>query len=137
MSEPEQHVKQEWLNEQWKAKVQGEGEDTEKSVFDEKELQKHDVPLPAPTLLSLASGLATQAMVSMGAFPNPATGRSCMLLNQAKHLVDTVEMLLEKTKGNQTPEEAKTLENLLHELRMIFVAAQNEKKRRDQEGLEP
>ena len=135
MSEPEKHVEEEWLNDQWKAKARDEGQggedgNDETSDFDEKELQKHDVPLPEPNLISLASGLATQAMVSMGAFPNPMTGKTCMLLNQAKHLIDTVELLFEKTKGNQTPEEAKTLENVLHELRMIFVAAQNEKNRR-------
>lgn len=136
MSEPEQHTEEEWLNNQWKAKIKGE-DDASKTSTDEEELQKHDIPLPEPTLTSLASGLAAQAMVSMGIFPNPATGKSCMLLNQAKHLIDTVEMLQEKTKGNQTPEETKTFENMLHELRMIFVAAQNEKSRREQGDSNP
>ncbi|MDR1959743.1 MAG: DUF1844 domain-containing protein [Planctomycetaceae bacterium] len=126
--------KEEWLNDQWKSQVKGdEPHDESPQIPDEKELQKHDVPLPAPTLISLASGIAAQAMVSMGVFPNPMLGKPCMLLNQAKHLVDTVEMLFEKTKGNQTSEETKTLENVLHELRMLFVAAQNEKNRRSAE----
>ena len=89
----------------------------------EEEIQRHDVPLPPPTLVTLTSGLAAQAMVSLGVFPNPATGKSIMLLNQAAHLIDTINLLHEKTKGNRTDEETRTLENVLHELRMIFLAS--------------
>ena len=96
----------------------------------EEELQSHDVPLPPPTLVTLASGLAAQAMVSLGVFPNPATGKSVMLLNQAAHLIDMIDLLYKKTTGNRTDEETKTLENALHELRMIYLAAQNEKSKR-------
>ena len=90
-----------------------------------------DVPLPAPSLLTLSTSIATQAMVSMGVFPHPLTGKSEFMLHQAKHLIDTVEMLIEKTAGNRTEEESKTLENMLHELHMLFLAAQNEKAKRD------
>ena len=85
-----------------------------------------DIPLPEPSLLTLASGLAAQAMVSLGIFPNPIDGQTRILLQQGKHFIDTVAMLSEKTAGNQTPEEAKTLESILHELRMIYMAAQTE-----------
>jgi len=90
-----------------------------------------DIPLPEPTLLTLVSGLAAQAMVSLGIFPNPIDGQTQILLHQGKHFIDTIALLSEKTAGNQTPEEAKTLENILHELRMIYVAAQNEKASRE------
>lgn len=89
-----------------------------------------DVPLPAPNLITLATSLATQAMVSMGIFPNPMTGQSTFMLHQAKHLIDTVQLLFEKTAGNRTDEESKMLENVIHELHMLFIAAQNEKSRR-------
>ncbi|MDO4587027.1 MAG: DUF1844 domain-containing protein [Planctomycetia bacterium] len=91
-----------------------------------------DVPLPAPNLISLATSLATQAMVSMGIFPNPMTGQSTFLLHQAKHLIDTVQLLFDKTAGNRTDEESKMLENVIHELHMLFIAAQNEKSRRNE-----
>lgn len=96
--------------------------------------QSKDVPLPEPTLLTLISGLSAQAMVSLGVFPSPIDGSNQILLNQGKHLIDTVAMLDEKTQGNQTDEETKTFANLLHELRMIFVAAQNEQQRRRAES---
>ena len=90
-----------------------------------------DMPLPEPSLLTLASGLAAQAMVSLGVFPNPIDGQTRILLHQGKHFIDTIAILSEKTSGNQTPEETKTLENVLHELRMIYLAAQDEKQRQE------
>jgi hypothetical protein len=92
-----------------------------------------DMPFPEPTLITLASGLAAQAMVSLGVFPNPIDGQTKILLHQGKHFVDMIAMLYEKTSGNQTSEESKTLENLLHELRMIYVAAQGEKQKQETE----
>ena len=93
--------------------------------------QQQDVPLPAPSLLTLVTGLAAQAMMSLGIFPNPIDGQTRILLHQGKHFIDTIAMLSDKTAGNQTPEETKTFENVLHELRMIYVAAQDEKARRE------
>jgi hypothetical protein len=94
-----------------------------------------DLPLPEPSLLTLVSGLAAQAMMSLGIFPNPIDGQTRILLNQGKHFIDTIAMLYDKTSGSQTPEETQTLENILHELRMIYVAAQNEKEKRDSEAV--
>lgn len=109
----------------------GESRSDDLNSIQDKEPQ--DVPLQAPTFLSLVSGLAAQAMISMGIFPNPASGKVSILPNQAKHLIETIAMLDEKTKGNQSDEETKTISNVLHELRMIFVAAQKEKARQETE----
>lgn len=92
-----------------------------------------DLPLKTPTLVTLTTNLATQAMVSMGMIPNPMTGKCVFLLNQAKHLIDTVQLIYDKTEGNRTAEETKTLDSVIHELHMLFLAAQEEKTRRDQE----
>jgi hypothetical protein len=43
-------------------------------------------------------------------------------LDLAKHHVDTLTMLEEKTKGNLTDEEKRTLDAALYETRMRFVA---------------
>jgi hypothetical protein len=98
--------------------------------------QEQDIPLPEPSLTALISGLATQTMISLGVFPNPINGSTNMLLNQGKHLIETIALIDEKTKGNQTPEESKTISHVLHELRMIYVAAQNEKQKQKQNGGE-
>ena len=39
----------------------------------------------------------------------------------AKHHIDTLEMLQEKTSGNLTDEETKILSEALHALRMAYV----------------
>ena len=100
---------------------------------EEFDYESHDAPLPKPNLVMLVSSLAQQAMVSMGVLPNPMTGRSVFLFNQATHLIDTIDLIFEKTTGNRTEEETRTLENVLSELRMLYVSAVNEKKRRDAE----
>jgi hypothetical protein len=43
-------------------------------------------------------------------------------LEDARHLIDILEMLRNKTKGNQTHDEEKILETVLYELRMGYVA---------------
>ncbi|MDR0703582.1 MAG: DUF1844 domain-containing protein [Planctomycetaceae bacterium] len=93
-----------------------------------------DVPLPDPTFIGLVSGLATQAMASLGIFSNPIDGSTNILLHQGKHLIETIALLDEKTKNNQTEDETKMLTRLLPELRMIYIAAQNEKQKRSNEN---
>ena len=48
-----------------------------------------------------------------------------MNLPFAKHCIDTLDILAQKTKGNLTPGEDSLLSRFLYELRMLFVAVQN------------
>ena len=77
--------------------------------------------LPPADLSILVTMLATQAMVSLGALPNPLTHKVEADPAQARHFIDLLEMIEEKTKGNTTPEESRLLDGVLHELRMAFV----------------
>ena len=72
------------------------------------------------------SMLATQAMLNLGTLPNPMTGKTDRNLSQAKHAIDLIEVLQEKTKGNCNPQEEAMLHNLLHELQMAYVASQGQ-----------
>lgn len=90
-----------------------------------------DIPLSPPSLISLVSSLASQVMVSLGYYPNPLTKQTMFLLNQGKHLIDTVQLLYDKTEGNRTDLETKTFQSVLHELQMLYVAATEEKARRE------
>lgn len=78
-------------------------------------------PLPPASLTTLISTLATQAMVSLGQIANPLSGKAEVDLEQARHFIDTLAVLEEKTAGNRTPEESQILEQVLHDLRMAFV----------------
>ena len=44
-------------------------------------------------------------------------------LKLARHNIDLLELMQEKTKNNRTPEEDQLLEHLLYQLRMSFVQA--------------
>ena len=81
-------------------------------------------PVPPASLATLVTTLATQALHSMGVIEIPGAPQSQANLDVAKHLIDTVAVLQEKTKGNVTPEEAKLLEDALHQLRLAFVQVQ-------------
>lgn len=50
----------------------------------------------------------------------------------ARHSIDTLAMLEEKTRGNLTPEEHRLLENGLTELRFRFVQVADELKKHSQ-----
>ena len=45
-------------------------------------------------------------------------------LDQAKHSIDLLAVLQQKSEGNRTPEESDKLEAALHELRLAFVTVQ-------------
>lgn len=80
-------------------------------------------PLDDPaSFLSLIMSLASNAASSLGMMPHPVTGESGVDLKTAKHWIDVLGMLEQKTRGNLDPQEAQTLESLLADLRMQYVS---------------
>lgn len=68
--------------------------------------------------------LASNAAVHFGDVPEPgATETRPPNLDAAQHVINLLEMLDVKTRGNLTPEERQFLEQALYELRMRYVAA--------------
>lgn len=98
---------------------------------EEFDYSKYDVELPKPTLIMIATTIAQNAMVSMGILPNPATGKSVFLMHQATYLIDSIDVLFQKTEGNRTEEETRTISNIISELKMLYVKASEEKSRRE------
>lgn len=85
--------------------------------------------LPPPDFRMLVSMLATQAFAAMGQIPHPETGQPMIELPLAKHMIDLLGVIDEKTKGNLTSDEAEMIEHALHDLRMgYFALAQQAKK---------
>ena len=84
--------------------------------------QPDEVQLPAPSFALLVSTLVTEALAGLGQIPGPDNQPPTINLPHAKHFIDTLAILEEKTKGNLSEPEAAMLENVLHELRMAFVA---------------
>lgn len=65
--------------------------------------------------------LGSQALMYLGQFPDPQTGKAIIALDAAKVHIDLLGVLEDKTKGNLTEEEDRDLKGLLGELRMVFV----------------
>jgi hypothetical protein len=82
------------------------------------------IPLPPATLEFLITTLATQAMVALGQMVNPLSGKADVRLPEAKHFIDMLTVLEEKTAGNRTADESALLDGFLHELRMAYVLSQ-------------
>lgn len=71
--------------------------------------------------------LTLQASIALGHMANPSTGEIQKDPAQAKFIIDTIAMLQEKTKNNLNKEEVDLLENLLYELRVAYLAKDEEK----------
>jgi hypothetical protein len=80
-------------------------------------------PLDDPaSFLSLIMSLASNAAASLGMMPHPVTGETGVDLKTAKHWIDVLGMLEQKTRGNLDSQEAQVLESLLADLRMQYVS---------------
>lgn len=81
--------------------------------------------VPPADFMTLISSIATQALFSLGAMPDPQTGQRYTNLEIARHHIDSLAVLETKTKGNLTEEEEKTLSTTLYELRASYVQIAN------------
>ncbi len=62
-------------------------------------------------------------MAMLGMIPDPNTGETQVNKPYAKHYIDTLEMLGEKTSGNLSDDETRMLKEAMHALRMAYVNA--------------
>jgi hypothetical protein len=67
----------------------------------------------------------TQGLVLLGEVPNPMTNKKEDDLEGARHTIEILSMLQEKTKGNLSHEEDQLMASVLYELRMKFMAKTN------------
>lgn len=106
------------IDESWK-----EAANKEKDTLREEE---KSIP-EAPDFNFFITTLALQTAISLGQMENPATNKKEENLPQAKFIIDTLDMIKQKTKGNLTKEEQEMLDNLLYELRTQYIAKSKEK----------
>lgn len=83
--------------------------------------------LPPATFEFLVFSLRTQAEVSLGLL-QVGEEKQEKNLGLARHFIDVLGVLQEKTKGNLSIEEQRLLDNSLTELRFRFVQASEEPK---------
>jgi hypothetical protein len=77
--------------------------------------------LPAVDFHTFVLSLGSSALLHLGELEHPDAGGPHQDLALAKHTIDILAMLEEKTKGNLTPAEAKLISSLLYDLRLRYV----------------
>lgn len=79
------------------------------------------MPLPEVNFNSLIFSLSSSALINLGEIVDPHTGQKHKDLPLAKHTIDTIAMLKDKTKGNLNAEEQRFLDSILADLRWRYV----------------
>ena len=83
---------------------------------------KEQSPLPQVDFAAIVLSFASSALFHLGLVPDPETGQPGeKSLPLARHSIDLLELLQQKTQGNLTAEEGQLLTNLLTELRVRLV----------------
>jgi hypothetical protein len=80
--------------------------------------------LPAVDFHTFVLSLGSSALLHLGELEHPDVGAPQRDLSLAKHTIDILVMLEEKTRGNLTPAEEKLIGSLLYDLRLRYVEAQ-------------
>jgi hypothetical protein len=132
------------IDEDWKTQVQREKEELKKREAEASQetpvaegqedtgeatsAESSDSPPPPPpaSLLLLVTTLATQAMAALGQLPDEEGKSMPVNLDYARHFIDSIGVLEEKTKGNLTSEEETYVQQTLHQLRLAFVTIRNQ-----------
>ena len=77
--------------------------------------------MPEVTFMAFIMSLNTSAMFHLGDIADPETGEKLIDLSLARHAIDTLVLLQEKTKGNLDGDEGEMLKNILYDVKMRFV----------------
>jgi hypothetical protein len=85
---------------------------------------------------ALVLSLGSSAIVHLGEASDPTTGqkREQPDFTMAQQSIDLLGMLQEKTRGNLSEDEARFLENMLFDLRMLYVQVSKRQGAPDQKG---
>jgi hypothetical protein len=113
------------VDEDWKDQVQKEKEqlrEQEEAKSDEGQTsQGGQGEIPPASMSFLISMLSSQVMMALGFLPDPSGQQPPVDLGMAKHFIDLLGVLEEKTEGNLNDEEKQMLSESLHQFRMAFM----------------
>jgi hypothetical protein len=103
------------VDDDWKQEAKAEKERL-KAESEQKQQQLPDASFP-----ELINLIVMQAMAALGLLQGPNGERMPPQPPVAKHFIDLLQLLEEKTQGNLSDEEKKLLDQVLYETRMAFV----------------
>jgi hypothetical protein len=78
--------------------------------------------LPEMSFAGLVLSLSASALVHLGEASEAGKGETGANLPLVRQTIDILELLERKTRGNLDPDEEQLLGNVLHELRMKYLA---------------
>jgi Domain of unknown function (DUF1844) len=78
-------------------------------------------PKRSPAFENLIRMLGSNAAMVLGAYADPRTGQPMLDPDAARELIDMLDALHEKTKGNLAPEEDSILLDLLGKLKLTYL----------------
>jgi len=84
-------------------------------------MAENEIPLPPPTFEFLVFSLKTQAEVRLGLLKFGEEQEEGPDLSAARHAIDLLAMIHDKTRNNLSLEEQRLIENSLTELRFRYV----------------
>jgi hypothetical protein len=98
-----------------------ENGDRRKTEGSEPETGNEKEFLPPLDFSSIVFPFYTQGLFKLGLMDEPGSGNKEENLVLAKRLIDLLDLLKEKTRGNLTPEEEKFLESCLVQLKTHYL----------------
>jgi hypothetical protein len=84
--------------------------------------------LPAVDFTTFVLSLSHSARLHLGDAPDPVTGKSAVDLPMARHSIDLLALLQDKSHGNLTGAEEQVLTQELDDLRVRFVEISRSRK---------
>ena len=85
------------------------------------ESSRGDTPESLPAFENLIRMLGSNAAMVLGAYADPQSGQPMIDPEAARELIDMLDALHEKTKGNLAPEEDSMLLDLLGKLKLTYL----------------
>lgn len=79
--------------------------------------------MPEVTFPALILSLNTSVLYHLGEIGDPVTGKREPDFDLARHGIDTLVLLEQKTKGNLLKEEEELLKNILYDVKLRYVKA--------------
>jgi hypothetical protein len=83
--------------------------------------------MPEANFTNFILGLSSNAMINLGMMEDPTGTFGGVNLEIAKHIIDTIAMLADKSKGNLNDDEKQLTQQTLYHLRMAFVSAMDKR----------
>jgi hypothetical protein len=83
----------------------------------------HAAELPPLDFTTFLFSLSTSVLMNLGVVENPITKKTEKEPAAAKQTIDLIELLKDKTRGNLTAEEARLMDDVLRELRLMYCKA--------------